>query len=235
VDNQGTFRYIKLKFNEAGTTSPRRNMFSKKSIFVFIDESGNFDFSETGTRHLVLSAAICYRPIRSSTKMLDLKYSRYASGYNTPGFHASQDRPNTRNEVFKVISAIKSIEVFTTIIRKREFAQSGLTPQDIYHSFGIELAEQLHGKTSGRQVVFIFDKAFKAKEEAALFGTLKTRLATFETQYLIYFQNVSKDLNAQIADYVAWANFVCFERENAYWKNLLPERLSTHHFLEVHP
>jgi hypothetical protein len=83
--------------------------------------------------------------------------------------------------------------------------------------------------------VFIFDKAFKAKEEAALFGTLKTRLATFETQYLIYFQNVSKDLNAQIADYVAWANFVCFERENAYWKNLLPERLSTHHFLEVHP
>lgn len=210
-------------------------MFSKKSIFVFIDESGNFDFSETGTRHLVLSAAICYRPIRSSIRMLDLKYSRYSRGYNTPGFHASQDRPNTRNEVFKVISAIKSIEAFTAIIPKREFARSGLTPQDIYHAFGIELAEYLRGRTSRRKVVFIFDKAFKAKEEAALFGSLKTRLATFDTEYLIYFQNVSKDLNAQIADYIAWANFVSFERDNAYWKNLLPERLKRNHYLEVHP
>jgi hypothetical protein len=208
-------------------------MHSKKSLFVFIDESGNFDFSETGTRHLVLSAAICYQPIRSSTRLLDLKYSRYASGYNTPGFHASQDRPNTRNEVFKAIASIKSIEAFTAIIRKNEFAQSGLRPPDIYQAFGIELAEHLQARTNGRRVVFIFDKAFKSKEEAALFGSLKTRLAAFDTEYLIYFQNVSKDLNAQIADYIAWANFVSFERNNKYWKNLLPERLKKHYHLVV--
>ena len=208
-------------------------MFAKKSLFVFIDESGNFDFSETGTKHLVLSAAICKSPIRSSVRMLNLKYSRYANGYNTPGFHASQDRASTRAEVFKVISGIKSIEAFTAIISKREFALIGIEPSDIYQAFGIELAQHLQGKTDGRRVVFIFDKAFKAKEEAALFGALKTRLAAFDTEYLIYFQNVSKDHNAQIADYIAWANFVHFERDNSYWKNLLPKHLISHHYLEV--
>lgn len=225
---------MRLAFSKIGETLVRSEVFRKQSLFVFIDESGNFDFSETGTRHLVLSAAICHLPLRSSLKMLDLKYSRYVKGFNTPGFHASHDRPNTRLEVFRVISELKSIEAFTAVIRKQDFALTGLMPPDIYQAFGIELAEYLQDKTNGQTVVFIFDKAFKAKEEAALFGALKTRLAAFDTQYLIYFQNVSKDLNAQIADYIAWANFVSFERDNSYWKDLLPDRLKRHHILEVH-
>jgi hypothetical protein len=201
-------------------------MFQKKSLFVFIDESGNFDFSPTGTGHLVLTAVICFRPMKSAATMLNLKYFRYSRGLNSPQFHASHDRLATRLEVFNVISSIKSIKSFTAVITKPELSGQVVRPADIYHSFGVELAEHLRTVTKRRKVVIVFDKALKAREEDALVASLKSHFSQQDRDYLIYFHNVSKDPNAQIADYIAWANFGFFEKGNSHWLEKLPNRLS---------
>lgn len=201
-------------------------MLSQKELFVFVDESGNFDFSPTGTRHLVLSAVIFQKPIRSASKLLRLKYHRCANGFNTPGFHASEDRNNTRHQVFEVIASDKHLKSFTAVLDKADYRETLIRPTDIYHSFGLSLAKHIRPLASGKKVILVFDKALMAKDEKALFSSLKTQLASYDSSYLIYFQNVSKDLNAQIADYVAWAHFVFFERSNSLWIGLLPERLS---------
>lgn len=208
-------------------------MFSKKSIFVFIDESGNFDFSETGTRYLVLSAVIFQRPIRSASKLLGLKYKRYSLGFNTPGFHASEDRNNTRHQVFQVIASDKHLKSFTAVLDKELFRETPIRPSEIYYSFGLSLAQHIRHFANGKKVILVFDKALMAKEERALFASLKNQLASYDSGYLIYFQNVSKDLNAQIADYVAWAHFVFFERSNSVWIDFLSERLSGSRRLEI--
>ena len=226
---------MKLKFTENCSTSIRRTMLPKKSVFVFIDESGNFDFSPTGTRHLVLSAVIFQKPIRSASKMLNLKYHRYAKGFNTPGFHASEDRNNTRHQVFEVIASDKYLSSFTAVLDKAEYRERPLKPTDIYYSFGLSLSKHLRTLGHGKKVVLIFDKALMARDEKALFASLKPRLASYDSSYLIYFQNVSRDLNAQIADYVAWANFVSFERNNRLWIDLLPKRLSVFRRLKIEP
>jgi hypothetical protein len=171
-----------------------------KTLYVFVDESGNFDFSGSGTRHLVLSAVVCRKPIKSSSRLLRLKYLRLAHGFNTSGFHASQDRGITRHEVFSTISKDSSLSSFTLVIDKQSHQSPAPNPRLIYHAFGLELANHLKREFRRNKVILIFDKALKAKEEAALFASLKTALAAMGVEYLIYFQNVSKDLNAQVAD-----------------------------------
>jgi hypothetical protein len=201
-------------------------MFHNKPLFIFVDESGNFDFSTSGTENLVLTAVICFRPMKSAATMLNLKYTRYANGLNSPQFHASHDRAATRIDVFRVISRIRSIRSFTAVIRKDEFIGQVVTPADVYHSFGVQLAKHLRRITRRQKVVIVFDKALKAREEDALRSSLKSHFSAHDTDYLIYFHNVSKDANAQIADYIAWANFGFYERGNIHWISKLPKHLS---------
>jgi len=200
-------------------------MFQYKPLFVFVDESGNFDFSPTGTEHLVLTAVMCFRPMKSAATMLNLKYMRYSNGLNSPQFHASNDRAATRIDVFRVISTIQSIKSFTAVIRKADFIGKVITPAQVYHSFGVELAEHLSRMTRRQKIVIVFDKALNTREEDALRTSLKSHFSAHDREYLIYFHNVSKDANAQIADYIAWANFGFYERGNNHWISKLPKRL----------
>lgn len=199
---------------------------TKKTLFVFVDESGNFDFSDSGTQHLVLSAVIFSKPYKSAQRMLRLKYSRMIIGLNTDGFHASEDRNTTREQVLRTIAKNTSIQSFSITFCKNEIWFPGISPSDIYYTFGVELANHLDGWARTKLVVLVFDKALKAREQNALFSSLKKELSSKKQKYRIYFQNVSKDLNAQIADYIAWCQFVRLERQNSYWLGLLPNRLT---------
>lgn len=204
---------------------------SGKSVFVYIDESGNFDFSETGTEYLVLSAVVFRKPSRSHSRMYKLKMARFEKGFHTPGFHASEDRTSAREEVFRTIQKDRHIESLTLALDKRVLLNRPIRATEIYKGFGLVLAEQLRVSYPQRRVILIFDKAFTAKDESALLSSLKIKLAEFHTSYYIYFQSVSKDLNAQIADYVAWAHFVYFERKKDHWISKLPRRLR--HLIQV--
>lgn len=44
------------------------------TLYVFIDESGNMDFSEKGTKHFVLAAVTTTNPLASSSILQSLKY-----------------------------------------------------------------------------------------------------------------------------------------------------------------
>ncbi len=208
---------------------------ARKALLVFVDESGNFDFSDTGTNHLVLSAVLCHKPLRSAGKMLRLKYSRLALGFNISGFHASEDRNSLRVSVLKTISKERSLSAFSMVLDKARPENKLLLPGDIYHRFGLELAAHLGEFIQHRKVLLIFDRALPARDEKALLASLKTQLSRFDSEYLIHFHNVSKDLNAQIADYIAWSIFVGLERGNWKWHGLLPARLGSFKHLDFRP
>lgn len=210
-----------------------RIQLSTKTLYVYIDESGNFDFSPTGTKHLVLSAVICPRPIESATRILNLKYKRLALGLNTPEFHASHDRYTTREQVLSEISRINSIGAYSTVIDKHALSRTMSNPGFIYQAFGLGLAAHIITNTKFKRVVLVFDKALKSKEEDALFSSLKKELASSGQLFHIYFQNVSKDPNAQIADYLAWTLFVSCERGNQTWISKLPKHLQKYSWLDL--
>jgi len=51
-------------------------------LYIFIDESGNFDFTKKGTKYFILTGFATFNPVINREKLLELKYDLCARGYD---------------------------------------------------------------------------------------------------------------------------------------------------------
>jgi len=186
-----------------------------RTLYIYVDESGNFDFSKTGTKHFVMAAFATQSPLEGVIKFASLKYSLLESGVNIPNFHASEDSQLVRNQVFDAISGLLDATSYTFWIRKDDPQFSGKGVNDIYEIFGREIGKAAMVESRKRNiltVVIVFDKVLKHREQQSFLSRAKTEFSKSNQKFHIYFHNVSKDFNGQIADYLAWAHYVSLER-----------------------
>jgi hypothetical protein len=200
---------------KSGRLKRKRETLTKRTLFVFIDESGNFDFKETGTDHLVMSAIFTRKPVRSANYLLKLRYKKLSRGFNIPNFHASEDRQLVRDAVFKALKRSREIGAISLWLDKRKFATKQMNPLDFYKFFGSHFASELANLALSlriKNLVIVFDKVLSFRDERLVRNELKPLFADVGLESHLYFHNVNRDFNAQIADYVAWANYVHLER-----------------------
>jgi hypothetical protein len=196
------------------------------TLFVFLDESGNFDFSLSGTKHLVFTAVISINPIQSASRMLNLKYQLLQEGLGIGTFHASEDRQLIRDRVFSAIAEMREMTAHTFWIDKRALCGRVIEKVELFSAFSIELFDvinQVRGVDSYDRLVFVFDKFLLNKEELAFRSIVTPKFSLLEKPFEIYFHNVYRDPNGQIADYIAWAQFVNLERFENRPKSALPK------------
>lgn len=185
------------------------------TLFIFIDESGNFDFSPTGTKHFTLCAITALDPLTSSQKLQALKYRLLESGTDVECFHASPDAQSTRNVVFDEIEKMTNIRASYIYADKHRAHPKYQSPEAVYALFGKTLLKYVfNGWTAAQyqQIVVIFDKALTKKQQKAFLGVVKPELKAIGKPYRIYFHQTMADFNGQIADYCAWARYVSLER-----------------------
>jgi hypothetical protein len=89
-------------------------------LFVFIDESGNFDFSEKGTRHFVMAGVAALAPLDSAAEMQALRYQLLAEGVDASSFHAAEDRQYIRDRVFDASDYQRVVVVFDQALTKKK-------------------------------------------------------------------------------------------------------------------
>lgn len=199
-----------------------------KTLFVYVDESGNFDFTSGGTRHLVLTAFCTNRPVQNALELAAVKYGILAQGVDLSNFHASEDLQKVRDLVFEVISEKVSCSAISFWLSKQDYNLAELGPVSAYKVFGNHIAKYIGlvaSQTLSKKVVVIFDKALVRKDQNAVRASLKPQLAALGLPHHLYFHNVSKDFNGQIADYLAWAQFVSLERDEMRPLAKLPPNL----------
>jgi len=80
-----------------------------KSLFIFIDESGNFDFSPKGTKYFILSAVSTLNPL-GKERLEEIKYDLMKNGTNLEYFHATEDRQVVRNQVYDFMKIWKILK-----------------------------------------------------------------------------------------------------------------------------
>jgi hypothetical protein len=186
-----------------------------KRLFIFLDESGNLDFSPKGTKHFVLAAVTALQPIESSTKLQNLKYKLLSQGKDIQHFHASEDRQSTRDEVFVAINELANIQINYIHAEKCKAHPSVRDTAEFYGLLGKTLLSYLlRGYQAAQfdQVIIVFDKALTKREQNRFLKTLKPQLKELGKPYGIYFHQTLSDFNGQIADYAAWAKYVSLER-----------------------
>ncbi len=197
-----------------------------KPVFVFIDESGNFDFTNRGTRHFVVSAHATRTPIKCGAGLRALTYEFLSRGLiDEVPFHATSNTVGTRNRFIGQLCATEhSCQVISLVVDKWRLEPDLCTPPALLAHLGARLVEELEQTFTFRDevVVLLFDTALTAKRSAAVLRQLKGKLKSRTRTFRVLFRPVKHDVNGQIADHYAWATFRASESQDESWVRRLP-------------
>lgn len=201
------------------------------TLFLFIDESGNFDFSDSGTTHFAMACVAALAPLESAAKLNSLKYDLLAEGHDISSFHASEDKQFIRDRVFSVIDGLGNIRSHVIYGDKHLAAPSLHSAEDLYSLFGkaiMKFALTAYGDDKYYQIVVLFDQALTSKKQGAFMAAVKPELKRLRKPFRIYFHQMKTDANGQIADYICWSKYVELERsENRPWQAIQQTLRST--------
>ena len=189
--------------------------------YVFIDESGNYDFSPRGTRYWVLTSVITEDVHPGVLELYDLKHKLIDLGTDIEYFHAAEDRQVVRDEVLNIIKGLDNIRADALVVEKRKTGPS-LRPLERFYPEMVEQLLQYPFDSRGinihsyEKVFFFFDRASSAKkQQRALIAAIKRYLASHlkGLQYNIAMHTSASHHYLQIVDYLSWSIYVKWERD----------------------
>ncbi len=187
-----------------------------KTLHVFIDESGNFDFTDQGTKHFVLTAVSTFLPVHRRTGFLNLRYELLAQEHDLEYFHATEDKQFVRDRFYAMLAGIEGMRIDAVIARKRELAGFLALDDALYGTMLHCILAQIfhrHDIAEVRDIVVVIGALFTGRKRDLILKKLKVQLKKMTSKpYRIYFHRVMADINCQIADYCGWAIYVAFER-----------------------
>jgi hypothetical protein len=203
------------------------------TLFVFLDESGNFDFSPNGSKFWSLTALCTLDPVEDRHKLTELLYELAAAGGGQECFHATEDFQSVRDEVFTRINQLPpNFEIHSVIADKRkanpviyeEHVSRGgkkhrVTSGDgMYERVARTLLKYIFNRPKykykhAKRIVVVLSSLFDKSRHKALTSVLNTYLKGHTGMaFFIYFHATKADMNCQIADYCCWAISIKYER-----------------------
>lgn len=184
-------------------------------LYIFLDESGNLDFSPSGTKHYVLAAVTTTNPLATAQELQSLKYSHLKDDVDIQYFHASEDKQHVRDKVIDRLQRMtNTLKVHYIYAQKNKAYPALQYSASFYGKLGTTLIKFIleWKATPYTEVVIVFDKALPKKDQKAFLGEIKPALKKIGKPYHIYFHQTLLDFNGQIADYFAWSKYVSLEK-----------------------
>jgi len=185
-------------------------------LYVFIDVSGNYDFSITGTKCLVITSLLCSDVSPGILELYALKHKVIDRGIDMEYFHASEDKQAVRDGLLDIISGLGHLRVDSIIVDKSK-TDPPLRPLSRFYPTMVEYLLQYPFDPRGIDVsrfdkVFIFmdRESSHASEKEALKKAVKLSLARHlrNVTYVICMHHSATHLYLQIVDYCSWAIYV---------------------------
>ena len=205
---------------------------NNKTLYIFVDESGNFDFSPNGTKYFILSCLCTFLPVQEREKVLDLRYALLKDGVNQEFFHATEDSQAVRDRVFSIINNLKDdFEIHAVIAQKNkanptlyreEYQKKGKKIQRIvgaefYQRNCRTLLQYVFNRPKFNQaekIIVVLGSIFTREKQSLILKTLKKDLKNrCLKSFEIYFHQAKADINCQIVDYCGWAVAIKWERD----------------------
>ncbi len=202
--------------------------FDPGTLFLFIDESGDFDFSSSGSTHFVMAGVLSSQPTATALPLQRLRYQLLESGMNISSFHASPDLQEVRNQVLNEISQISQINTHVVFGVKQNLDPNLKSMEKMHSHFSTLLVQgflsfpQVQGC---KKLIVVIDQSLPPKKQAAFNLSIKPLFKKHRKEFHIFFQSMKTDYNGQIADYIAWSKFKQLERGEYRPWNLLTQTI----------
>ena len=182
-------------------------------LYVFLDESGDFDFSLNGSKYFIITALSVARPFDVISPLEELKYDLWETGLKIESFHASEDKQYVRDKVFNIISQMMpKYRVDSIIVEKcKTFPALQEDTARFYKTiFGILLKYVLVGSAQKHSdVTFVTDSIPLKKKRKHIEKALSLELTDWSRKsqgtYQIFHFSSKSDVNLQVVDYLGWA------------------------------
>ncbi|MEW6200331.1 MAG: DUF3800 domain-containing protein [bacterium] len=197
-----------------------------KTLYVFVDESGNFDFSPSGTKYFVLTALSTDSPFKIGAPLLKLRYDllpNYACGSSmeTSGyFHASEDTQLVRNQVFSVLFNLSdNMRVDCVVAQKNKtnptLRQNHVSFYKVLGEAALKYALNRAHWQDYEHVVLVFSSLFDRKKRGILKQSFKSLIKRISrVSFALYFHDSKFDFCNQAVDYFGWAVYRKCESED---------------------
>ena len=198
-------------------------------LYVFIDVSGNYDYSPTGTMSLVITSTLCTDINPGVLELYAVKHEVIDQGIDIEYFHAAEDRQPVRDRVFNVISGLTHLRIDSIIVEKSK-VDPNLRPLNRFYPTMVEYLLQYPFDPRGIDVtrfdkvlIFMDRESARAKEKEAITKAVKISLARHlrGVPYTLSMHSSASHPYLQIVDYCSWALYVKWERGEIHPFNLI--------------
>jgi hypothetical protein len=214
----------------ARRATPPRERPSTRQIYVFADESGDFDFSnQAASKYFTLGTIVLYDPtIGDRLLALRRQWASEGLGLNTT-LHATEDEQAVRDRVFTFLGS-EDFEADFTVLEKRKLPTSVRSQQALYKD-----AWTRHFKTMGTRCLQTQDQLLVVVSALGLRGERAKLQAcvdeaarwTAQNSYQVAFWPCDSDPCLQIADYCTWAVHRKYERHDKRSYNLIKAKIKS--------
>ncbi|WP_342076369.1 DUF3800 domain-containing protein [Yoonia sp. SS1-5] len=195
------------------------------TLYIFIDEGGNFDFSNTGSDFFTLTCVSMRRPFLLHTQLDTYKYDLIEHSIKPriemEFFHCADDNMFVRKRVFELLAKeLLANSVDTVVVEKRKTGPALQMAEKFYPRMLGYLLRFVLEKTPEdiSELVIITDTIPVNKKRRAVEKALKLVLAKMlpkATPYKIMHHASRSHYGLQIADYVNWAILRKWERKDS--------------------
>lgn len=183
-----------------------------RRVYIFLDEGGNFDFTNNGTKYFFLSAISCERPFHFTSPLDDYKYDLIEYGIRHEYFHCADDNPHVRKKVFEIIQAgLPALRIDSLIVEKCKTGPALQDPKQFYPKmlgYLLRWVINQQGLHTIGDVTVITDAIPLNKKREAIEKAVKQTLSDMlpaSTNYRILHHQSRSHYGLQIADYCNWA------------------------------
>lgn len=180
-------------------------------LYVFIDESGDFNFSPKGSPFYLFTGLWTYDPTCIASDLISYRYGLLHSGVDVEQFHACKDNPTVRGGVFARLATHGCMKAATIVVRKDRLNPSLYQPWDFYPQFLEYLLKFIlkgEYRNKYQQVLLFTDRPPTKKIGQAMRNAIRTNTARYMlrgSQIRMYQHAAMSHSALQAADYCCWA------------------------------
>ncbi|MCL5986915.1 MAG: DUF3800 domain-containing protein [Actinobacteria bacterium] len=203
-------------------------------LFLFLDESGNYDFSVRGTKYLVFACLTTVDPNFSIMELYEKKHDFIKKGLPIEYFHASEDKQKVRDEIFGIIQKCNNFIIDSIVVEKRKVNPFIRSMDKIYpmiYEYLVKYICQRYKKSDIKNIIIFTDRFPIKRNREIIEKVLKTNLKICipkEVQsYCILHHDAKSHYYLQIVDYCCWAVYRKWNNNDFRSYNLISDKISS--------
>ena len=213
------------------------------TVYIFVDESGDMDFTVKGFKHYMFHFLVKTRPFNLHEYISNYRYQLLEKGldplsdrrFDIEYFHAHNDNKHIKNELFNIISTFdkEKVKVYSYILEKAKVHPEKRKERDEFYidNLTYSIGKLLDKLNINKNFIIITDNLPIQQNKKKQIKALRTGIKGYMTKnnsslrYDIFHHSSASSVNLQVIDYIGWAIHRKYEMDDDRFYKKIKEYL----------